>query len=62
MLLGRLDGGSCLFYLFFQERRPRPRARPRPHPQRGGGGDGGGLGLDVRVELWRTEGRPPPSS
>ena len=38
----------------------RPRARPRPPPRRGG--DGGGLGLDVRVEVRRTEGRPPPSS
>ena len=36
-----------------------PCARPRPRPRRGG--DGGGLGLDVRVEVWRTEGRPPPS-
>ena len=37
----------------------RPRARPRPRSRRGG--DGGGLGLDVRVEVRRTEGRPPPS-
>ena len=37
----------------------RPRARPRPRPRRGG--DAGGLGLDVRVEVRRTEGRPPPS-
>ena len=36
-----------------------PCARPRRRPRRGG--DCGGLGLDVRVEVWRTEGRPPPS-
>jgi len=35
-----------------------PLARPRARR----GGDGGGLGLDVRVEVRRTEGRPPPSS
>ena len=60
----RTVGWRKLFlYLFVQERRPRPRARPRPRPRSGGGGgDGGGLGLDVRVEVRRTEGRPPPSS
>ena len=31
-------------------------------PLLGGGGDGGGLGLDVRVEVQRNDGRPPPSS
>ena len=64
MVLGRLEGGSCFYIFFFvHERRPRPRARPRQRPRRGGGGgEGGGLGLDVRVEVWRTEGRPPPSS
>ena len=40
----------------------RPSARPRPQPRPRRGGDGGGLGLDVRVEVRRTEGRPPPSS
>ena len=52
-----------LFFFFVHERRPRPRARPRPRPRprRGGGGEGGGIGLDVRVEVRRTEGRPPPS-
>ena len=49
-----------------QPSRPRARPRPRPRPWRGGGGggggDGGGLGLDVRVEVRRTEGRPPLSS
>ena len=59
----RMVGGRTLFlYLFFfvHGRRPRPRARPRPRrlPRRGGGG----LGLDVRVDVRRTEGRPPPSS
>ena len=49
-------------YLFFQGRRPRPRARPRPRSRLRRGGEGGGLGLDVRVEVRRTEGRPPPSS
>ena len=59
----RMVGGRTLFlYLFFfvHGRRPRPRAQPRPRrlPRRGGGG----LGLDVRVDVRRTEGRPPPSS
>ena len=56
---------EAVFISFFlHERRPRPRARPRlwPRPWRGGGGDYGGLGLDVRVEVRRTEGRPPHSS
>ena len=56
----RTVGGRTLFlYLFFVHgRRPRPRARPRPRPRRGGGG----LRLDLRVDVRRTEGRPPPSS
>ena len=58
MVLGRWKGGNC-FISFVHERRPRPRARPRPRPRRGGRG---GLGLDVRVDVRRTEGRPPPSS
>ena len=41
---------------FFHERRPRPPPSPRR------GGEGGGLGQDVRMEVQRTEGRPPPSS
>ena len=44
---------------FYTLPRARPRARPRPRSRRGR--DGGGLGLDVRVEVRRTEGRPPPS-
>ena len=47
---------EAVFISFFHGRRPCPR------PRRGGGGDVGGLGLDVRVEVRRTEGRPPPSS
>ena len=45
------------FYSFFHGRRPRPRARPRPRPRprRGGGGP------EVRVEVRRTDGRPPSS-
>ena len=48
------------FILPLARPRARPRPQPRPRPRRGG--DGGGLGLDVRVEVRRTEGRPPPSS
>ena len=55
----RTVGGRTLFLYLFHGRRPRPRARPRPRPRRGGRG---GLGLDVRVDVRRTEGRPPPSS
>ena len=47
--------GRQLFLYLFHGRRPRPRPRPR----RGGRG---GLGLEVRVDVRRTEGRPPPSS
>ena len=50
MVLGRLEGDPW-FYIFFH----RLRARPRPRPRRGGGGP------DVRVEVQRTEGRPPSS-
>ena len=35
------------------------QALPRPRLRRGGVGDG--LGMDVRVEVRRTEGSPPPS-
>ena len=35
--------------------RDRPRPRPRPRPRRGG------RGPDVRVDVRRTEGRPPSS-
>ena len=49
--------GRPLFLSFFFFHGRRPRARPRPRPRRGGGG----LGLDVRVEVRRTEGRPPSS-
>ena len=58
----RTVGGKTLFlYLFFvhgHQPRPRVRPRPRPRPWRGGSG----LRLDVRVDVRRTEGRPPPSS
>ena len=43
---------EAVFISFFHKRRPRPRR----------GGVDGGLGLEVRVEVRRTEGRPPPSS
>ena len=49
----------CFYIFFVHGRRPRPRARPRPRPRRGG--TGGGLGLDVRVDVRRTDGRPPSS-
>ena len=62
MVLGRWKGGRCFISSFFVHgRRPRPRARPRPRPRPRRGGLGG-LGLDVRVDVRRTEGRPPPSS
>ena len=58
-ILGRWKGGPCFYILRPRPRtRPRPRARPRPRPRRGGLG---GLGLEVRVDVRRTEGRPPSS-
>ena len=51
---------TTVFISFFY-RRPRPRARPRPRPRPRRGGLGG-LGSDVRVDVRRTEGHPPPSS
>ena len=63
MVLGRWKEGRGFYIFFFvvHGRRPRPRARPRPRPRPRRGGLGG-LGLDVRVDVRRTEGRPPPSS
>ena len=61
MVLGRCEEKHCFYIFFVHERRPRPRARPRPRPRPRRGGLGG-LGLEVRVDVRRTEGRPPPSS
>ena len=61
MVLGRSKEGPLFLYLFVHGRRPRPRARPRPRPRPRRGGAGGGLGLDVRVDVRRTDGRPPSS-
>ena len=59
MVLGRSKAGPLFLYRFVHGRRPRPRARPlprpRPRPRRGGGGP------DVRVDVRRTDGRPPSS-
>ena len=56
-----LRGSRLGFYTLPLTRLARPRARPRPRGAPLRGGDGGGLGLDVRVEVRRTDGRPPSS-
>ena len=62
MVFGTVEGRQLFLYLFcVHGRGPRPRARPRPRPRPRRGGRGG-LGLEVRVDVRRTEGRPPPSS
>ena len=61
--LGRWKEKHCFYNLFGHRLRARPRARPRPRPRpRPRRGGRGGLGLEVRVDVRRTEGRPPPSS
>ena len=55
-----LLGEAVFISFFFLRSSTMRRAWPRPRPRRGAGG--GGLGLEVRVEVLRTEGRPPPSS
>ena len=56
-----LRGSRLGFYTLPLTRLARPRTRPRPRGPPLRGGDGGGLGLDVRVEVRRTDGRPPSS-
>ena len=57
--LGAVEGRPLFLYLFSVYAvlgpRPRDRPRPRPRPRRGG------RGPDVRVDVRRTEGRPPSS-
>ena len=61
-IFGTVDKRPLFLYLFsvYADLAPRPRARPRPRPRPRRGGRGG-RGPDVRVDVWRTEGRPPSS-
>ena len=54
------DSAFVSFYIL-PLARPRARSRPRSRPRPRRGGVEGGLGLEVQVEVWCTEGRPPPS-
>ena len=59
---GTMEKRPLFLYLFsvYADLAPRPRARPRPRPRPRRGGRGG-RGPDVRVDVRRTEGRPPSS-
>ena len=59
---GTMDKRPLFLYFFsvYAVLAPRPRARPRPRPRPRRGGRGG-RGPDVRVDVRRTEGRPPSS-
>ena len=61
-IFGTVEKRPLFLYLFsvYAVLGPRPRARPRPRPRPRRGGRGG-RGPDVRVDVRRTEGRPPSS-